>query len=88
MQENDQISDGSGSFDDRVDDARSGAPRERHDAEGAFGGGKNGTRKGSLTDTGVNPSDLPSGDSPLRLMNTNKADPQNSRPTAPYTEDE
>jgi hypothetical protein len=86
--QNDQVSDNSGAMDDRLEDARAGAGRERQDAEGAFGGGKNGTRKGSLTDTGVNPSDLPSGDSPLRLMNTDKADPQNSRPTAPYTADD
>lgn len=88
MAEDTTVSDNSGAMDDRLEDAHHGAGRERHDAEGAFGGGKNGTRKGSLTDTGVNPSDLPSGDSPLRLMNTNRADPQNSRPTAPYTEDE
>ena len=88
MQQNDQVSDNSGTMDDRLEDGRAGAGRERHDAEGAFGGGKNGTRKGGLTDTGVNPSDLPSGDSPLRLMNVVKADPENSRPTAPYTADE
>lgn len=73
-------SDGRGAMDDRIEDARHGAERDRHDTEGAFGGG--------LTDTGVNPSDLPSGDSPLRLTNTNRADANDSRPTAPYTENE
>jgi hypothetical protein len=61
---------------------------QRNEAPGAFGGGKNGTRPGGLTDTGVNPSDLPSGDSPLRLSKDKPDDPENSRPTAPYTVDE
>ncbi len=86
MADDDRVSDSSGAIDDRIADANNGTGREHPDAAGGFVGGKNGTRKEGLTDTGVNASDLPSGDSPLRLVNPNKADPRNSRPTAPYTE--
>jgi hypothetical protein len=38
-----------------------------HEEGGASGGGRDGTREGGLTDQGVNPSEFPSRDSPLRV---------------------
>ena len=88
MAEQEQSGDQSGSLEHKVGEGRSHAARDQHDAAGAFGGGKNGTTPGGLTDTGLNPSDYPSGDSPERLTKAGRDDPQNSRPEAPYTADE
>ena len=87
MAEQEQLDEQRG-FDDKVGEGRAHDAREKNEAPGAFGGGKNGTRPGGLTDTGLNPSDYPSGDSPDRLTKAKAADPQNSRPTAPFIEND